>query len=325
MLNTVCILGGGGQLGSQLINEFSKHEYVKVIAVDKIFENKTNQKNIEYIELDLSKGDYTSLLKVPKSNLVFINCIGLQHAVAARKIYNVNFKLNKNVYSFIANNFNLFHYIYISSLSVRNNSQGRLIPGVGNPINLYGKSKLEMERFLKTQTTQKSKITIIRPAAFYGRRLSLNLENFFDLLINKVFVLPIKNKKRSFLSLGYLTEWLFIYCNSQASYFKNTTQDINKINIFEIGDKEAIEFNLLIKQFIENGLNVNSKILKLPTFVFKFIGKVGYFMEIIGIHVSIFTILGEFAYNFEVEQKIHFEEIDNESTYDNFLRIAKDI
>ena len=44
-----------------------------------------------------------------------------------------------------------------------------------------------------------------------------------------------------------------------------------------------------------------------------------------GIHIDIFTILGEFAYNFEVQQGSSFEELTKENTYDNFLKIANNI
>lgn len=325
MLKTICILGGGGQLGTKIITEFSKYSSVKIVAIDKIFNERMPNKNIEYIELNLNKGDFTALKKLPKSNLVFINCVGLQHALAAKKISEVNFNLNKSVYDFIANNFNLFHYIYISSLSVRNDSQDNLVPGVGNPINLYGKSKLQMEEYLGKQKRVNSDITILRPAAFYDRSLSKNLENFFDLLINKVFVLPIKNKKRSFLSLEYFVKYLFLYCNEQSKRLQCIDLEKKDINIYEIGDSESIEFNTLIRKFRMSGLDVNSRIFKIPTFLFKYIGKTGYILENMGIHIDIFIILGEFAYNFEVQQGSSFEELTKENTYDNFLKIANNI
>ena len=79
---------------------------------------------------------------------------------------NVNFKLNKEIYKYISNNFLNFYYIFISSLSVDFKNPQKILPGEGNPINMYGKAKLKFENFLSENTNQNSNISIIRPAAF---------------------------------------------------------------------------------------------------------------------------------------------------------------
>ena len=107
-----------------------------------------------------------------------------------RNITKVNFHLNKKLYDFIDKNYTNYKFIFISSLSVDNTKPSEILPGVGKPINLYGESKLMFEKYLFQRLNEN--VTVIRPAAFYDLKLSKNLENFFNLLINKIFFLPSK-------------------------------------------------------------------------------------------------------------------------------------
>ncbi len=306
----ICILGAGGQLGSKLLNKFSQNENIKIFAVDKVFNNELVEKKIEYLNIDLKKESLDLLLKLPNKEIKFINCIGIQHSFFSRKILDINSKLNKKILNFLNNNFTDFHYIYISSLSVDNNISSEPIPGRGSPINYYGKSKLSHEKYLIENIQKPNLTTIIRPAAFYDKKLSKNLEVFFDLLMNKVFVLPSKEMKRSFLSLDYFSELMEKYILSNMNY-----------EIFEVGDKKPIDFKYLFDYFEQNGIKTKSKIIYLPVFLFTLAGRVGYFIEHLGIHISLLTILGEFGYNFVSKHKDFNLKLIQEDTYENFVEI----
>ncbi len=309
----ICILGAGGQLGSKLIDKFKDNDIFIIYAVDKEFKSKNLKNNIKYFSTDLNKNFETTFQQIPQNETVFINCVGIQHSIFSKKIMNVNFKLNKELYEYISNNFLNFHYIFISSLSVDFKNPHKIVPGKGNPINIYGKAKLRFEKYLLENINQNSNISIIRPAAFYDMNLSQNLINFFDLLINKIFFLPTKKIKRSFLSLEYFSSFMEKYILSGK-----------KKDIFEIGDSDPIEFNSLIKFIKESNLKVNSKIFNIPTLIFKLAGFVGYSLEKIGIHISLLTILGEFGYDYIAIENDLGIDIRKENTYENFKNIIKE-
>ena len=124
-----------------------------------------------------------------------------------------------------------------------------LAAGIGNEINFYGKSKLDFEQYLKENYASFYKVTIFRPAAFYSGKLSDNLNSFFELLINKIFILPKNEKHRSFISLDYFSSFINVYIN------KNHYQEV-----IEIADKEPIEFTNLIDRIKNSNLTVKSRI-----------------------------------------------------------------
>ena len=92
----VCIFGAGGQLGSKLVESFVKNDLFNIYAIDKTFKKKISHENLKYFSLDIQNPLENELKKIPRENIVFINCIGLQHAFLSRNITKVNFHLNKN-------------------------------------------------------------------------------------------------------------------------------------------------------------------------------------------------------------------------------------
>jgi nucleoside-diphosphate-sugar epimerase len=312
MTKNICIIGAGGQLGSKLLETLSKNQFINIFAIDKVFNNKLSSNNIKYISLDIKDSLEKEFIKIPNENTIFINCVGLQHALLSQKIIDVNYKLNKKLIDFIVSNYSNFKFIHISSLSVDSRNIQELALGVGSPINLYGKSKLMFEKYLLQNVNEK--ITVIRPAAFYDFKLSKNLVSFFDLLINKIFFLPIKNIHRSFLSLDYFCKYLEQYILSD-----------DHVEILEIADELPVEFNTLIELIKDSEISVNSKIVYLPKFLFKTAGFIGYSLEKIGLHIGFLTILGEFGYDFVSSKEPFSYKINKDNTYENFINIIKRI
>ncbi|MDB4247438.1 NAD-dependent epimerase/dehydratase family protein [Acidimicrobiia bacterium] len=307
----VCILGAGGQLGSSLLNRLIKNENFKIFAIDKIFINKLENNNLEYIQVDVKKDISEAFLNIP-NDTVFINCIGIQHALLSKKIMSINYRLNKKIFDYINIHYSNFKFIHISSLSVDYKNQDLISPGSGNAINLYGVSKLKFEEYLSHNRTDGKFITIIRPAAFYDLKLSANLENFFDLLVNKFFILPSTNIQRSFLSLSYFSKFLEEFILRKEI-----------IDIFEIADEDPIEFNSLLLYLKDSQVEVKSKIIYLPKFLFRVAGYAGYYLEKIGIHLAILTILGEFGYDYIANVSHPKYSIHKENTYTSFRDIIK--
>ena len=303
----ICILGAGGQLGSNLVNKLSEDNDSTIYAYDKFFSNVLNLNNVNYFEVDFNSKIEHTLSSIPKNDVIFVDCIGIQHSLFARKIKNINFVLNKKIFEYIKSNFSNFHFIYISSLSVRNDMGLELAAGVGNEINIYGKSKLDFEKYLKENYAPSHKITIFRPAAFYSEKLSDNLSSFFELLINKIFILPRSEKKRSFISIDYFSAFIKDYIN-KTDYHE----------VIEVADKAPIEFTNLIDRIKKSNLLVKSRIYYFPTIFFKIIGKLGYLLEKCGLHINILTIIGEFGYSYISKNNYLISTVDLEDTYQNF-------
>jgi len=309
-LINVCILGAGGQLGTSLVNKLSENNDTIIYACDKFFSNYLNLNNVNYIEVDFSSKFEHTLSSIPKNDVVFIDCIGIQHSLFAKTIYDINFLLNKKIFEYIKSNFSNFHFIFISSLSVRNDMEIEIAAGVGNEINFYGKSKLDFEQYLKENYASSYNITIFRPAAFYSEKLSDNLNSFFELLINKIFILPRNEKQRSFISLDYFSAFIKDYINKNRYH-----------EVIEIADKAPIEFTNLIDRIKKSNLSVKSKIYYFPTIFFKIIGKLGYLLEKFGLHINILTIIGEFGYSYVSKNNYLSSTVNLEDTYQNFEEI----
>ena len=92
-------------------------------------------------------------------------------------------------------------------------------------------------------------------------------------------------------------------------------------SLFELGDKNPIEFRSLIN-FIKNlNLNTTSKIFFIPTFLFKIAGYTGFLFEKLGLHIGFLTILGEFGYSFVASNDVKLNQREKHDTYENFENI----
>jgi UDP-glucose 4-epimerase len=123
-----------------------------------------------------------------------------------------------------------------------------------NPLNDYGKSKLEAEQELLKLEDDTFKISIIRPPLVYGFNAPGNMRSLVN-LVRKVPVLPfgkIKNR-RSMIYVGNLSFFIDAIIEKQAS------------GIFLVADEKPLSTTRLI-ELIAEALDKQVYLIRVPFF-----------------------------------------------------------
>lgn len=134
------------------------------------------------------------------------------------------------------------------------------------PISVYGKSKLEAEKYLLShQLHTNKKLFILRPCMIHGPGNKGNL-NLLYKLVSKNLPWPLGafENKRSFCSidnLNFIIEQLI------------SRDDISS-GIYNIADDEPLSTNQII-ELIANAQNHKSRIIELPKSLIYFLAKIG--------------------------------------------------
>lgn len=198
MISRVILIGGAGYIGSVCIDFFLK-KGIKVICIDNLIygqQKPKKTKNFNFIKLDLFQEK--KILKIIKSSDSVIYLAGLVGDPITKKYKNLSKKINEKYTISILRGLlkkKINHLIFISTCSnygiVKNNQLVNESSKL-NPISLYAKSKIKVEKFLeKRSQNYKKKITILRFATAFG----LSRRMRYDLTINQ-FVLEMLCKKK---------------------------------------------------------------------------------------------------------------------------------
>ena len=151
---TILVTGGAGYIGSHFVRLLEKKNLEFLILDNFTTGHKDFVKNKKYLELDLkNEGDLFEKLKDENlSSIVHFAGYSLvsESQEKAEKYYNNNVLASKNLVKFALKK-NVKKFIFSSSAAVYGNPEEIPIKEthVTNPINNYGKNKLEIEGFLK--------------------------------------------------------------------------------------------------------------------------------------------------------------------------------
>ena len=151
---TILVTGGAGYIGSHFVRLLEKKNLEFLILDNFTTGHKDFVKNKKYLELDLkNEGDLFEKLKDESlSSIVHFAGYSLvsESQEKAEKYYNNNVLASKNLVKFALKK-NVKKFIFSSSAAVYGNPEEIPIKEthVTNPINNYGKNKLEIEGFLK--------------------------------------------------------------------------------------------------------------------------------------------------------------------------------
>lgn len=142
---------------------------------------------------------------------------------------------------------------------------------IPNPITHYGKSKLLAEKYILSREIPKGKrFYILRPCMIHGPGNKGNLNLLYS-IVKMGFPWPLGafDNKRSFCSIDNL------------SFIINELINNDKIvsGIYNVSDNEAISTNDIIKLFAKSQRK-NYQIWNVPTFIIKFISKIGDFIKL---------------------------------------------
>jgi len=181
--------------------------------------------------------------------------------------YEANTDLTISLFdSFLKSNARTF--IYLSSVkAVKDLIETSLTEDTEpTPISVYGKSKLEAEKYLLLQQLNNNKkLFILRPCMIHGLGNKGNL-NLLYKLVSKNLPWPLGSfeNKRSFCSidnLNFIVEQLI------------SRDDISS-GIYNIADDEPLSTNQII-ELIANAQNHKFRIIKLPKSIIYFLAKIG--------------------------------------------------
>jgi nucleoside-diphosphate-sugar epimerase len=258
--SNVIILGGAGYIGTEVSNFFIKKKY-KVKAIDNLIYNQPKpkkQKNFLFQKLDIDKVDKIEKL-ISQDDIVII-LAGLVGDPVTKKYPVVSKKINENS---IINVIKLCikkkieHLVFVSTCSnygvVKNNEvvneKSKL-----NPISLYAKSKVKIEKYLQKNKKSKTKITILRFATAFG----LSSRMRFDLTINE-FVREIFLKNSLEV---YESETWRPYCHVKdfalAIFKVIKTKRSKTLEIYNVGSNKNNYTKKMIVQKIGKFLDINN-------------------------------------------------------------------
>ena len=256
----VIILGGAGYIGTEVSNFFIKKKY-KVITIDNLIYNQAkpkNQKNFLFQKLDIDKVEKIEKL-ISQDDIVII-LAGLVGDPVTKKYSVASKKINENdIISAIklCIKKKIEHLVFVSTCSnygvVKNNEvvneKSKL-----NPISLYAKSKVKIEKYLQKIKKPKTKITILRFATAFG----LSARMRFDLTINE-FIREIFLKNSLEV---YESETWRPYCHVKdfalAIYKVINTKRSKTLEIYNVGSNKNNYTKKMIIQKIGKFLDINN-------------------------------------------------------------------
>ena len=151
---TILVTGGAGYIGSHFVRLLERENLEFLILDNFTTGHKDFVKNKKYLELDLKNEDdlFEKLEDESLSSIVHFAGSSLisESQEKSEEYFNNNVLASKNLVKFALEK-NVKKFIFSSSAAVYGNPEEIPIKEshVTNPINNYGKNKLEIERFLK--------------------------------------------------------------------------------------------------------------------------------------------------------------------------------
>lgn len=246
----VGITGSSGFVGSNLI------EYLK-------------GKNVFCESIKLRDVDWKNGLSMDLDAIIHL--AGKAHDTSntsnAEDYYKINRDLTKELFLEFKKS-KIRDFIYFSSVkAVKDTLTGELDENViPEPLTPYGKSKLEAEEFLLSQTLEENRrIFIIRPCMIHGPGNKGNLNLLFNVVKNGIpWPLASYENRRSFLSienLNYLTYNLLINSKVEGS-------------VFNFSDDSPLSTNELVS-VISECLGRSPKLWRINSGIIEMVSKVG--------------------------------------------------
>lgn len=252
----ILVTGASGFVGQSLCPYLEETGF-SVIKVGR------NANELSYAELDSSKLSNSKAL---------IHLAGKAHDLKNVSDESAYFKVNRDLTIELYDKFlksSAQTFIFISSVkAIADELKDELSEDFsGNPQTAYGKSKLEAEQYLLSNLPETDKrVFILRPCMIHGPGNKGNLNLLYG-LIDKGIPYPFgafKNR-RSFLSI----ENLCFVINKLV----NTGLSLNN-EVFNVADSGSMSTVDLVK-LISNESGRESRVLRLPKFFVRVLGKLG--------------------------------------------------
>lgn len=220
----ILIAGEGSYIGENFKQYMSKHNNYKV----DIFNTMSNEWN----KIDFSKYD------------VIYDVAGIAHVKETADNRSLYYEVNTKLAVEIAKKAKaegVKQFIYLSSMSVYGLAEGKISFSTPvNPVNEYGKSKLEAEKILWDLNDKDFTVAIVRPPMVFGKACKGNYQHLRNFAL-KIRVFPDYFNERSMIYVDNLSSAIrgIIHNGEGGLYFP---QNIRYITTFDMV-KEIAELN----------------------------------------------------------------------------------
>jgi nucleoside-diphosphate-sugar epimerase len=259
----VFVTGANGFIGRALCRRLASDN--KVVGVD-ITGPPDGALNVAWEQVDLTDAGSVTAICERYSPDVVIHCAGIAHqkigAVDSATYMRVNSEVTENFAKAAAESNPDVLFIFLSSVSVYG-EENITIPASEDsechPSSDYAVSKLDAERRLIALSDDGiiHNLIILRLAPVYDREWSLNLDR-------RVFA----PKKLAYLRFGSGTQRMSALARPNLvdfiEFLLQRQPKNSGINILNIADAEAYEFNKIIRVFQKSGIRPNRLIISIP-------------------------------------------------------------
>jgi len=251
------VTGSNGFIGSHLVEALLEQGfYVRCLDIAHDVKVKTTNSRIEYCTIDCSDVGTIKKSKVLDDAQYIFHLAGVTKRVTLEQFRIGNVLPTKNLLEVVVEKrIQLKRFVYISSQAAAGvaNSLDRPLTELckPEPIEAYGKSKLEAERIVQKYIDQ-IPCTILRPSAVYGPR-DVDFLNIFKLVTNRLSIYPgCRDKFISIIFVKDLVNGIIQAARAPVSTGKNyflssekpvRWRDIHGI-IAKVADKTVVDINI---------------------------------------------------------------------------------
>lgn len=263
----VLVIGGGGYIGSTLVEKLLKKNF-KVRVLDKfIYGEKVFDKLRKNKSLEIIKGDATNLsiltlaLRNTKAVVHLAGIVGDPASKIDKRLTRHMNIVSTRMIKEAIKGFRIPKFVFASSCSVYGASSAVLTErSKFNPLSPYAKSKIDSEREIMQDTFDEFHPTILRFATVFGH----SRKPRFDLVLNLFAAQAFKNGA---ITVNGGSQWRpFIHvadaANSIIKIIEAPTSKVSR-KIFNVGDDS---FNITIMEaakIVQNVLKKNGKNIKI--------------------------------------------------------------
>jgi len=183
-----------------------KNSYIGTKFIEWI---KENNFNMTIYELDVKDDNW---IKHDFSNYdAVLHVAGIAHRKETKENEQLYYQVNRDLAFNVAKKTKkdgVGHFVFLSTMSVYGKLTGKIDEQTSlNPVNNYGKAKLEAEEKIKKLGNKDFIISILRPPMVYGKNAKGNY-NKLSSFIKKTKLFPNINNKRSMIHIYNLCEFI---------------------------------------------------------------------------------------------------------------------
>ena len=254
----ICILGGSGFVGRNLINTLSKENHTITVITRDFDKNKdlAIYPNLKLIQEDIY--NEKRMLEVSKSHDVLINLIGIlnEKGFRGKGFYLAHSKIARIILNVCKQN-RIKRILHMSALNAD--------PGGSSH---YLRTKGEAESFLHTYGERFADVTSFRPSVIFGTEDSF-INRFSNLLKIIPFVFPLACAQTRFAP---------VYVGDLVNFMKDSIDDVSSFNkkIDICGPKiytleEIVKIVIEVKGYSTKVIPLNNALSKFQAVIMEFL------------------------------------------------------